>query len=441
MVTFALGAALVSLVLAVSVFTISRGYLEAQRERSAQRQAAADAHVIGSSLARADASASRALSVADPPANTVLLLYWNGRWYSNEGDLDDDALPPDLHPTVTGGTAAVLPVAFRGAPHLAAGVPLGDGDALYEFVSLSELMDTLRVLGTVLVACGVAATLGGAVLGRWASRRVLQPLHALAGTAAEIAGGALATRLTNDRDRDLETIIDSFNTMVDSLQRRIERERRFFGDVSHELRTPLTTLTTSIEVIHRQIDELPDRSRRAVNLASAELAHLRRLLEDLLALARAEAGLQQDQADDLSLSELIRHTVANSGRSVDLIAVDEDSVIRGHKLALERALTNLMDNADRHGHGLIEVRVRRSDDTAVVHVDDAGPGVPVADRQRIFERFATGKGARGRARGNTGLGLALVTETVAAHGGTVRCEDREGGGTRMTVTFPSPGVT
>lgn len=435
MLTFAVGAGLVSLVLVVSVFTISRSYLVEQREQSAERQAAAAADVVRSLLAVPGASAQDALTAVNPPADTVLLLHWQSQWFASEPDFGPGALPDELHPTVTGGTPMTVSTSVRGEPFLAVGIPLNTGASLYEFAPLQELQSTLRVLSTVLLACAVAATLGGAALGLWVSRRVLQPLHALAGAAAQIAGGELDTRLSDTHDRDLVTIVESFNSMVDSLQRRIERERRFFGDVSHELRTPLTTLVTSVGVLRRHERELPDRSRRALDLVATELDHLRRLLDDLLALARTEASLHQDQPAPLSLRELLIHTLAGAGRPADVLTVEVDGTVSGHKLALERAFVNLMDNADRHGGGLIGVTVRQDGAHAVVFVDDAGPGVPAAERERVFERFATVRTARGSSAG-TGLGLALVAETITAHGGHVRCSDRPGGGARFVVMLP-----
>jgi len=434
MLTFGVGALLVSLVLAVSVFTISRGYLVEQRERSAGRQAAADADIVRSQLAEGGLSAYDVLATLDPPAETALVLRWHGGWFGSEPGIGPDQVPVELRSEVDAGARATVPATVRGEPFFVAGVPLGDA-TLYEFAPVRELEATLRVLGIVLVACAIAATLGAAALGRWASGRVLRPLHALAGTAASIAGGRLDSRLPSTDDRDLASIVSSFNTMVDSLQRRIERERRFFGDVSHELRTPLTTLVTSVAVLRRHEHELPDRSRRALGLVTTELEHLRRLLDDLLALARTEAGLHQDEPEPLSLAELLTHTLSRSGRPAGLLSVAADGAVSGRKLAMERALVNLMDNADRHGGGLVEVSVRRAGDRAVVFVDDAGPGVPAAERDRIFERFATGQAARGSSAG-TGLGLALVAETVAAHGGRVQCRDRPGGGARMVVELP-----
>ncbi len=436
--SFAVGAFLVSLILAVSVFTISRGYMVGQRERSAERQAITHAELVRAVLAKPGASAQVVLGALEPPVDTVLLLRWGGHWFASESDVGPDSLPMKLVEASVAGASTTTPMTIHGRPILAVAIPLNDrGDILYELAPLNELEATLRVLRIILSACAFAATIGGGLLGLWASRRVLTPLHQLAHTAADIAGGELESRLPDTGDRDLVTIIASFNTMVDSLQRRIERERRFFGDVSHELRTPLTTLITSVGVLSRHQQELPDRSRRALELITAELDHLYRLLEDLLALARTEAGLHQDPLETMSVGELLLNTLARSKRRPDLLAVEGDCTITGRKSALERAFVNLMDNADRHGGGLMAVAVCREGSNAVVVVDDGGDGVAEADRDRIFERFATAHAGRRSPSGTgTGLGLALVAETLAAHGGNVKCGERPGGGARFIVTLP-----
>ncbi|AFU03100.1 HAMP domain-containing sensor histidine kinase [Nocardia brasiliensis] len=303
----------------------------------------------------------------------------------------------------------------------------------------TDLQANLDLLRNVLVACAVAVTAIGAAVGWWASRRVLTPLHQLAATAARIASGDLDLRLSATHDQDLATTVESFNSMVDSLQRRIEREHRLFGDVSHELRTPLTTLMASVDVLNRHRDDLPERSQRALALVTEEVDHLRRLLDDLLALARVEAGMHRGDQEPLSVRDLLRHTLAERRYPPELLTVHEDVVVLGRKLELERAVVNLLQNADLHGGGVVAVAADRVGDAAVIVVDDAGPGVPTADRVRIFERFATARSGRRSATG-TGIGLALVAETVAKHGGQVECVSRPGGGARFVATLPGVGA-
>lgn len=127
--------------------------------------------------------------------------------------------------------------------------------------------------------------------------------------------------------------------------------------------------------------------------------------------------------------------MADSGRPTTLLTVESDGTITRRKLALERAFVNLMDNADQHGGALVGVTVGRDEAHVRVHVDDAGSGVPVAQRERIFERFATAHTGR-RGSAGTGLGLALVDETITAHGGSVWCAERPGGGSRFVLTLP-----
>ncbi|MGV9331324.1 sensor histidine kinase [Nocardia sp. NPDC003726] len=304
--------------------------------------------------------------------------------------------------------------------------------------SPGDLNADLDLLRNVLICCAVVVTSIGAAVGWWASRRVLTPLHQLAGTAARIASGDLDQRLPATGDQDLAITVESFNTMVDSLQRRIEREHRLFGDVSHELRTPLTTLMAGVGVLNRHRGDLPERSQRALGLVTAEVEHLRKLLDDLLALARVEAGMHHGDAEPLSVRDLLVHTLADRRYPAELLTVRQDVTVRGRKVELERAVANLLHNADRHGGGVVAVTVDRDGTDAVLTVDDAGPGVPAADRERIFERFATARSGR-RSPDGTGIGLALVAETVATHGGRVRCTDRPGGGARFVVRLPRLG--
>ncbi|MBF6236389.1 HAMP domain-containing histidine kinase [Nocardia otitidiscaviarum] len=407
--------------------------MEGQRERSAVRLTDAHIGILRQNVA-AEQPTEADLVAIEPPDGTVLLVRWGDTWIDSDSALATSAL---LSPDIAGGSEeSTRRVTVAGKPYLRVGLPLNArGDMFYEFTPIAELDSTLRMLRNLLIACAIVASSVGAVLGVWASRRVLKPLHQLAVTASRIASGELDTRLPRTDDRDLSDTVDAFNTMVDSLQQRIERERRLVGDVSHELRTPLTTLVTSVGVMNKYEEQLPERMRRALRLTSDELSHMRRMLDDMLELARVDAGVHRGDVELLSLGELLTHALAERHYPPELLTVVSDSIIEGRRLELERTVANLLENATRHGGGPVAVTVRRDGADAVITVDDAGPGVPVADRNRIFERFATIRVERGAAVG-TGIGLALVSETVAAHGGRVYCEDRPGGGARFVVRLP-----
>lgn len=431
-----LGALLVSATFAASTYEIARSYLLDQREATVREHVVADARLVAARLSTAGAKVSDVLTSTGPSADGALVVHRGDRWFSSSLDVGKDKVPAALRRDVENGLPAIMRVRVNGAPSVVVGLPLPAVNAyLYEVVSLGELEGTLQVLSTVLAFGAVLTAIGGAALGRWASARVVRPLNHVAGAAAQIAGGQLDIRLEPTTDRDLATIVGSFNSMVDSLQQRIERDARFVGDVSHELRSPLTTLVASVDVLSGRAHELSPRGQTALGLVTAELARFRRLLDNLLELARADAGLDTDSGDPISLHDLLEHTLADSGRSVDLLDGDREPVVRGDKSRLERAFVNLFDNADRHGDGVHAVTVRQNGTEALVLVDDTGPGVPAADRERVFERFATGRTARGSSSG-TGLGLALVAETIGAHGGAVWCTDRPGGGARFVVSLP-----
>jgi signal transduction histidine kinase len=276
----------------------------------------------------------------------------------------------------------------------------------------------------------------GAILGGWASGKATRPLNLVAATAAQIAGGDLDTRLPNTIDPDLAIIVGSFNTMVDSLQQRVERDARFAADVGHELRSPLTTLVASVELLGRHRHELPPRAIQAIDLVAGDLTRLQHLLDNLLHLARADAGLDLTDATPLPLHDLLRHTLARAGHRTELLHGERDGEVRGDKFLLERAFANLIDNADRHGGGLCAVTVQPDGGNLIVLVDDDGPGVHPEDRERIFDRFATSRSAR-RSSSGTGLGLALAAQTLTAHDGALWCTDCPGRGARFVASLPA----
>ena len=368
-----------------------------------------------------------------------MVLQRGGHWFSSSLDTDSGSIPASLRARADAGDVAFVPTDRAGGPALAVAVPLPSVDAVvYEVAPLTELQSTLRILSIVLSGGTLAGAALAGLLGLWAARRVLRPLDPLASTAAAIASGDLARRLPSTDDPDLVTMVGSFNSMIDALQARIERDARFAADVSHELRSPLTTLVGSVDLLNGRADELPPRSRQALDLLTVDLGRFRRMLDDLLELARTGPAGTPSDGEALDLHELVQHVLLRTGRPASLLRPAASSaLVRGDKLRLERALTNLLDNAERHAGGVTAVELQSDETSVTITVDDEGPGVPPPDRERIFERFATGGAGRGSGTG-TGLGLALVQETARSHGGAVWCAPPPSGrGARFLLRLPA----
>ncbi|MEZ0164359.1 ATP-binding protein [Kineococcus sp. LSe6-4] len=432
---FAAGAAALAVTGAVATYTTARSYLLGQREESATRQAFADASFVRDGLGTSGVAVSDVLGAVAAPAGAQILLDRAGQRFSTTLDVSFDDLPPALTRGVREGSTGVSWTVVAGEPVLAVGLPLpAVGADFYELSSVAELERTLTALRTALCGCALLTGLGGAGLGLWTSRRAVAPLHRVARTAAVIAGGEVGTRLPTTVDPDLATIVGSFNSMVDALEEQIEREARFSADVSHELRSPLTTLVTGVDLLRRRREELPERSRQALDLVGRELDRFARTLDDLLELASLESGAGHRERTPVDLTDLAAQVLRDRSAG-DLLARPAAAVpVVVDKQQVSRAVVNLLDNADRYAGGPSGVSVQVQAGDALLVVDDEGPGVGVADRDRVFERFARA-GSRGALPG-AGLGLSLVAETARAHGGAVWCTASPAGGARFVLRLP-----
>jgi signal transduction histidine kinase len=436
---FAVGTLLVSAVLVGTTFVLARSYLLDQREGSVTRQAFMDADLLRSRLSTAGTEVGEVLADLVPSGGSDVVVRSRGAWYASGLDVGGNDVPAELSQLVGSGSAGTIRESSADGPRMVVGIPVPSVDLeFYEISRLVELQTALRTLAAVLGAGALAATAAGAAFGVWASRRVVQPLEQVAVAAIRIAAGELTTRLDSTDDPDLVAIVGGFNTMVDALAARIERDTRFVGDVSHELRSPLTSLVTSVEVLAARREEMSPRGRQALALVEDQLARFQTTVDDLLELARLDNDSPEELPPLVSLGALAREVLAASGRPAELLHADDDAqtTVRAEKNRLERAVRNLLENADRHAGGACRVRVERRDDAVLLMVDDAGPGVPPVDRDRIFERFTRGpEAARGSLAG-AGLGLAIVAETAAHLGGAAWCAASPCGGARMMLSLP-----
>jgi two-component system, OmpR family, sensor histidine kinase MtrB len=451
---FAAGAAVLSAALSLTTYALVHHYLLDQGESTAVHETYAHARVLKRDLAYAGANLGEALSSLIDAEGTVTLAYRQGEWYSDSVSLGEfsgtsrpASLPASLVRMVNDGVPARQRVMEQGVPAVVVGVPLASVHADYfEIQTLGDLDRTLSLLAVVLFGCSVATTVGGFLVGRWASGRLVQPLHNIADVAAAISAGALDQRLPPSDDPDLALLAASFNEMVGALEERIKRDARFASDVSHELRSPLTTVQASLELLAASEAGLPPDGRRALDLLSDEIRRFSDMVQDLLEISRFDAGAANLDLEELALDDLVVNTVsAYSGGAVPVMVTPAASGtwLLGDRRRLQRVLVNLLDNAKAHGGGAVGVQVDRRGGQAEVAVEDLGPGVQLSERSAIFERFYRGAAAGRRAGSSgTGLGLALVAEHVRAHDGKVDVTDNPGGGARFIVRLPViPAVT
>ena len=441
---FGAGAAALSVALAGGTYAVAHHYLLSEAQAGAESQTFADARLLRADLASPGTNLADVLSFLTPAQDTRSLVYRNGRWFSTSVSVGRDSLPTALLSLVRAVTPATQRVVINGSPELAVGLPLPAVPADYfEIHSLAELSRTLRILAAILGSTALVTTLGGIVVGRWASARLVRPLTSVAAVAGAISRGALDQRLPDDQDADLAPLVSSFNEMVDALAARIERDARFASDVSHELRSPLTTLAASVEVLGAYGAALPDPGRRALDLLRTEINRFSEMVQDLLEISRMDSGEVPLELETLPLDEVIVRTVeaSSAGRvPVEVHPRARGATIRADRRRLQRVIANILDNADRYGRGATLVSVDCEGGWVSISIDDAGDGVAESERERIFERFY--RGARARQRTDTvgtGLGLALTSEHVRAHGGRIRAEEAPSGGARFTIELPQEG--
>lgn len=436
---FAVGAAVLSAALAFGTFVVVRQDLLAQRVRTALRETYGNAHLVKVELRSPTADVAKALDSVASTTDVHSYINRRGLWFSSSASTAATEVPSQMAKAVEAGHVAEQRTSISGKPVLVVGVPLpAVGITYFEEWPLTELQSTLSVLGTVLVVAAVATTVGGALAGWWASRRVIRPLSDVALIASEIAGGTLDRRVP--ADPDLQPLVSSFNHMVTALQERIERDARFASDVTHELRSPLTTIGASVELLGSYRERLPDGGAQALDTLEFEVVRFSTMVQDLLEMARWEAGADDMHFTAVPVDELVRLTAAGHDPSlpVEVSPAAVGAMVRGDKRRLQRVLANLLQNADIHGGGAVRVTVDADGERVTVAVEDGGPGVAPGERERVFERFYRGP-ASGRRRdtSGTGLGLALVAEHVEAHHGAVHIDDRPGGGARVVVSLPA----
>ena len=283
--------------------------------------------------------------------------------------------------------------------------------------------------GLVLLVAGVAWLLVG---------RSLRPVEAIRTEAEAITGSTIHRRVPEPgADDEIGRLARTMNAMLGRLEASQVRQRQFVSDASHELRSPVAAIRSDLEVALR---EGPGADWPAVaGAVLGEEARLERLLDDLLVLASADEGAGPPPSTPVDVGALVADDAARSRRVPVRLHPDPPPAapVPGAARDLGRVVTNLVDNAARHARTAVDVTVTVGASAVVVTVDDDGPGIPPADRERVFERFTRLDEGRARHDGGAGLGLAVARSVVTRHRGTVTATASPSGGARLTVTLPA----
>lgn len=309
---------------------------------------------------------------------------------------------------------------------------------IYAGESINAVDDAMQGLAQLL-AMGIPFLVGLVALTTWrVTCRALRPVEAIRAEVSEIGERDLHRRVPEPASEDeVGKLARTMNEMLGRLDDAGDRQRRFVSDASHELQSPLTSLRARLEVNLAARRE-PD-WRAGEREALVEVVEMQRLVDDLLTLARTDANAGVGRRVPVDLDDLVLREVERL-RTSESVGVDVRGVSGGQVLGdpdqLRRAIRNVIDNAKRYANREVAISVQESDAIVEVRIVDDGPGVPVEDAEKVFERFARLDEARARHGSSTGLGLAITRDIVEAHNGSVAAESAGSGGC-FVLRFPT----
>jgi len=318
--------------------------------------------------------------------------------------------------------------------------PLPGGYAIVAARSLDATYQVLHRLRGILFLLSIVGAFAALGLGLVVARAGLRPLGRLTGAVENVA-------LTQDLDVQIEIpaghrrdevarLTDAFNSMVSALAQARTRQAQLIADAGHELRTPLTSLRTNVDLLvrsERSGRALPADQREAL-LASvtAQLEEMTTLVRELVVLSHEDPGVERTTVRLDAVLDLAVQRVTRRAGGRHLVVESEPWELTGDSGALQRALVNVLDNAVKFSPPGSTITVRLSG--GVVTVADQGPGVPAADRDKVFDRFWRGDDARGTP--GSGLGMAIVADAATTHAGTAWMDEAAGGGALVILTLP-----
>ncbi len=308
------------------------------------------------------------------------------------------------------------------------------GQALVLAQSLSAQQETLAKLGVVMLLFGVAGVIAAGVAGWAVARNGLRPVRRLTRSVEEIARTEKLEPLPIEGDDELARLSTAFNHMLAALAASRDRQRQLVADAGHELRTPLTSLRTNLDLLAQAGTDLPEQARvELLGDVRAQIGELTTLIVDLVELARDEP--MPTVVEQVDLADVVDRALARvrlRAPGVTFRSEVEPWWVTGDAAGLERAVTNLFDNAAKWSPPDGTVSIRLDEGTLVV--DDEGPGIATADLPHVFDRFWRSEESRGMP--GSGLGLSIVAQVVERHAGTITAEPAPDGGARLVLQLP-----
>jgi len=292
---------------------------------------------------------------------------------------------------------------------------------------------------------GGVVLLVSALLSLPLARRLVRPIKALAAATHRLASGRYETRVEEERGDELGQLTRDFNALALTLEKNEQARRQWIADISHELRTPLAVLRGEIEALQ---DGVRPMGTEALGSLHAEALHLGRLVDDLYQLALSDLGALSYRKETVELGPLLEEALApfrtefeRKGIALAVAGTRSAVPLFADPERLRQLFSNLLENALRYtdADGRLEIEVIRKDERAEMVFRDSAPGVPAADLERLFERLFRVEGARRRATGGAGLGLAICRNIAEAHSGTITAAPSPLGGVAITVTLPLAG--
>jgi two-component system sensor histidine kinase MprB len=420
-------------VLAFTAFVVMRQQLMSSLDQSLLNRA---------HKATADSALSEITARGVPPwvlgAADVRIIYISLDGPPSGTDIPHFSLGRPEYDVVTGQRRSAVRtlVTEEGERFRVATVSAGSGQALVLAQPLAPNDRTLEKLGGVLFVFGALGVLTALLAGWLVARNGLRPVRRLTSAVERIAVTEDLTPLRIEGDDEVARLATAFNQMLLALGASRDRQRRLVADASHELRTPLTSLRTNLDLL-RQAEgnsALPAEARlELLDDVRAQIEELSALVGDLVELARDEPTTRT--VAEVDLAEVVERAVTRVRRRAQQVSFDVDlepwSVV-GDSSSLERAVTNLLDNASKWSPAEGTVTVRLSQ--GVLTVDDEGSGIDEADRPHVFDRFY--RSEESRAMPGSGLGLAIVRQVIDRHGGRIEVSQAPSGGARFAVWLP-----